>query len=65
VKKLNPKEVQLTKSLEVAAKMGDHVVSIFKASSLPVRKDNMQQTLLFNEVSKSSLDLLRKTIEEV
>lgn len=55
----------LTKNWDVASKFGDKITSIFKAGTLPIKKDNYNSTLLFNEVNKSNLDLLRKTIEEV
>jgi len=63
--KKSGKDVILTKSWDVASKFGEKISSVFKAGLLPVKKDNYTSTLLFNEVSRSNLDLLRKTIEEV
>mmetsp|Transcript_71948 Transcript_71948/g.155391 ORF Transcript_71948/g.155391 Transcript_71948/m.155391 type:complete len:114 (-) Transcript_71948:1078-1419(-) len=59
------KEFTLTKSFEQAQKSGDKIISVFKAGMVAVTRENCGKTLLFNEVSKSNLDLLRKTIEDV
>lgn len=46
-------------------KGGDKIITVFKAGLVPIDETNYEHTILFNEVSKNNLDLLRKTVEDV
>lgn len=43
----------------------DKVLCVFKAGSEPLTRDNMESTLLFNEMNKTNLDQMRRTLESV
>jgi len=43
----------------------DKIMSVFKAGLVPIDNTNYEHTILFSEISKSNLDLLRKTVEDV
>jgi len=59
------KDFQLFKTIENAMRGSDKIISVFKAGLVSIDQSNYEQTIIFNEVSKSNLDLLRKTVEEV
>lgn len=55
----------LTKDVTKAHMAGEKVCAVFKAGTEPVTRDNMRTSIMFNEMSKTNLDQMRRTLEAV
>jgi len=65
IKKTGTKDFLLTRDTAKAAMAQDKVLTVFRAGIEPVTRDNKHETLMFNEMRKTDLDQMRRTLEEV
>lgn len=65
IKKTAGRDFVLTREVAKAAMPQDKVLSVFRAGSVPVTRDNMDTTLMFNEMNRANLEQMRRTLENV
>jgi hypothetical protein len=65
IKKTAGRDFILTREVNKAAMPADKVLTMFRAGSEPVTRDNMTKTLMFNEMTRNNLDQMRRTLESV
>jgi hypothetical protein len=65
LKKTAGRDFVLTKEVSKAHMPQDKVMCVFKAGSEPLTRDNMDKTLMFNEMNRTNLDQMRRTLENV
>jgi len=65
IKKTGNRDFLLTRETAKAAMAQDKVLTVFRAGTEPVTFDNRHKTLMFNEMRKTDLDQMRRTLEAV
>lgn len=65
LKKTAGRDFVLTKEVSKAHMMQDKVLCMFIAGSAPLTRDNMEKNLMFNEMNRTNLDQMRRTLESV
>jgi excinuclease UvrABC helicase subunit UvrB len=65
VKKQGTKDFILTKDPAKASSGQDKVLTCFKAGTEAVTRENRRTSIMFNEMTRTNLDQMRRTLEAV